>query len=154
MWGILMILTRFPEEGFPQISLKIKRSQDLGPSWKNAESAKNEKQKSWCQPYHVGSFNDPHAISWRGFFLKIKYSQDLGPSWKNAESAKNEKQKYWCQPYDVESFNDPHAISWRGITSNIPQNEAFRSRPFLKKRRVSKKRKTEILLLALWCGLF
>ena len=32
MWGLLMILTRFPEEGLPQIFLKMKRSQDLGPS--------------------------------------------------------------------------------------------------------------------------
>ena len=45
MWRLLMILTRYPGEGLPQISLKMKRSQDLGPSSKNAESAKNEKQK-------------------------------------------------------------------------------------------------------------
>ena len=41
-----MILTRYPEEMLPQIFLKIKPSQDLGPSGKNAESAKNEKQKN------------------------------------------------------------------------------------------------------------
>ena len=67
MWELLMILTRFPEKGLPQIFLKMKRSQDLGPTWKN------EKQKYWCQPYDVGSFNDPHTIG----TIKIKFYRGI-----------------------------------------------------------------------------
>ena len=145
MWGLLMILTRYPEEGLPQIFLKIKRSQDLGPSWKNAESAKmkngnlNARPMMWGILMILTRYPEERLPQ---IFLKIKRSQDLGPSWQNAESAKNEKQKYWCQPYDVGSFNDPHTISWGEATSNFPQNEAFsRSRPILKKTQSQQKMK-------------
>ena len=49
-----MILTRFPEEGLPQIFFKMKRSQDLSPSLKNAESAKTKNRNIDASPMMWG----------------------------------------------------------------------------------------------------
>ena len=64
--GLLMILTRFPEEWLPQIFLKMKRSQDLGPSWKMPSQQKTKNINIGASPIMWGSFKDPRTISWRG----------------------------------------------------------------------------------------